>query len=98
MEDLEKLPSDLWPSFISTPGNVKVVVFFGRDSRFSNLYSSSFKVADISYNTVEQYLAYNGATLAGREDLGNRAMSSADQLEAKRALNILGARGLGRTA
>lgn len=91
VEDLEKLPRDLRPSFTSTPGNVKVVVFFGRASRFSNHYPSNFTVGDMSYNTVEQYLAHNRAILAAREDLGRRAMASPDPLESKRVLNILGA-------
>lgn len=91
IEDLEKLPRGLRPSFTSTPGNVKVVVFFGRASRFSNHYSSDFKVGDVVYNNVEQFLAHNRAIIADRVDLSNRAMASSDPSEAKRILNILGA-------
>lgn len=34
VDQLETLPNDLKPSFTSTPGNIRVVVFFGKDSRF----------------------------------------------------------------
>lgn len=91
VEDLESLPRDLRPSFTSTPGNVQVVVFFGKDSRFSNHHPSAFTVGERGYSTVEQYLAYHRAILADREDLGVRVMASAHPLEAKRVLNILGA-------
>lgn len=87
--ELESLPNDIRPSSISTPGNVKTVVFFGKDSRFSNHYSSTFMVDDKAFSTMEQYLAFKRAGFAEREDLAKRAMESNDPLEAKRVLNLL---------
>lgn len=88
-EDLESLPDDLRPSSTSTPGNVRVVVFFGRDSRFSNHYPSMFVVEDFSYSSMEQYLAHYRARYAERPDLSDRALASSDPAEAKRVLNLL---------
>lgn len=48
-DNLEALPKDLRPSHSSTPGNSRVVVFFGRASRFSNHYLSPFTVDDTAF-------------------------------------------------
>lgn len=89
VEDLEKLPDDLRPSSISTPGNSQVVIFFGRDSRFSNHYKSKFVLNDTSYSSIEQYLADKRATVAGNQHLRDKAMAAADPREAKKILNAL---------
>lgn len=88
-EELESLPEELRPSSISTPGNQQVVVFFGKESRFSNHYICSFEVEGCSYNSIEQYLAHNRARIAGRKDLEDRAMASADPVQAKKILHLL---------
>lgn len=89
VEDLEKLPTDIRPSFISTPGNVRVVVFFGKDSRFSNHYHSRFTIDGTTFSTMEQYLALHRSRFAGRHDLGELVMESEDPIEAKKVLNLL---------
>lgn len=89
MVELELLPEELRPSSISTPGNTSVIVFFGKDSRFSNHYPSSFIVADQSFSNIEQYLAYSRAKIMERNDLAQRAMDSKDPVEAKRVLHLL---------
>lgn len=89
VEDLEKLPKDLRPSSTSTPGNTKVVIFFGRESRFSNHHYSKFSLQGVNYSSIEQYLADKRATLADRQDLKEKAFASDDPREAKRVLNAL---------
>lgn len=89
VEDLEKLPNDIRPSSIATPGNSQVVIFFGRDSRFSNHHPSKFVLQDITYSSIEQYLADKRATLAGKQDLRDKALASDDPHEAKKILNAL---------
>lgn len=89
-DDLESLPKDIRPSHTSTPGNSKVVVFFGKASCFSNHYTSEFPIDDIKYHSIEQYLAHNRARLANREDLMGRVLAAShDPTEAKRVLNLL---------
>lgn len=89
VEDLEKLPEDLRPSSISTPGNARVVIFFGRDSRFSNHHTCKFVFQDVTYSSIEQYLADKRATLAGNQQLRDKAFVSNDPRDAKKILNAL---------
>lgn len=89
VDDLERLPKDLRPSVTSTPGNTQVVIFFGKDSRFSNHHSSKFVIQGTSYASMEQYLADKRATLADRQDLRDRALASDDPRDAKKVLNLL---------
>lgn len=86
---LENLSKDLKPSYTSTPGNIQVVVFFGKDSRFSNHYKSEFIAEDLKFASMEQYLAHHRARYADRMDLSEKAMASEDPIEAKRILNEL---------
>lgn len=87
--NLESLPKDLRPSHASTPGNRRVVVFFGKESRFSNHYSSPFTVDDVEFCTMEQFLAHSRARFANDQFLMDRALSSPDPADAKRILNLL---------
>lgn len=89
VDELENLPKDLRPSVSSTPGNQQVVVFFGKESRFSNHHPSKFTIQETTYSSVEQYLADKRATLADRQDLRDKAMASDNPVEAKRVLNAL---------
>lgn len=83
VKDLEKLPKDIRPSHISTPGNTKSVVFFGKDSKFSNHYSAPFVVDDTKFATMEQFLAHSRARFANNQNRMDRAMDSLDPAEAK---------------
>lgn len=89
VNELENLPKELRPSVSSTPGNQQVVIFFGKDSRFSNHHYSKFDIQGTTYATIEQYLAEKRAILAERQDLQDKAMASDDPVEAKRILNGL---------
>lgn len=88
-DQLESLPKRLRPSEFSTPGNSEAVVFYGRNSRFSNHYNSNFEWDQKIFSSMEQYLAYRRARIAGRKDLVHRAMSSDDPGDSKRVMNEL---------
>lgn len=87
--ELESLPSNLRPSVTSTPGNIYVVVFYGRDSKFSNHYQCRFTWDNKEFSSVEQYLAFRRAGMAGRKDLSNQVMRTQDPADAKRIMNTL---------
>lgn len=89
VQNLESLPRDLRPSHASTPGNSKVVVFFGKASRFSNHYPSPFTTDDSDFSTMEQFLAHSRARFANDQLLMDKALESPDPAEAKRILNRL---------
>lgn len=89
VKDLESLPKDIRPSRISTPGNSEAVVFFGKDSKFSNHFYAPFVVDDIEFATMEQFLAHSRARFADDQTLMDRALDSSDPAEAKRVLNLL---------
>lgn len=88
-DQLESLPRKLRPSEFSTPGNTDAVVFYGSSSRFSNHYHSIFEWDRKSFSSMEQYLAFRRAKIAGRRDLANKAMNSDDPAESKRVMNEL---------
>lgn len=88
-DELETLPDELRPSTISTPGNKQVVVFFGKDSKFSNHHYATFTVEGVAFTSIEQYLAFSRARISQRSDLAERAMASDDPVEAKRVLHLL---------
>lgn len=88
-DQLESLPSNLRPSVTSTPGNIYVVIFYGRDSKFSNHYLCSFTWDNREFSSIEQYLAFRRACLAGRKDLANQAMRSRDPADSKRLMHTL---------
>lgn len=88
-DQLESLPAKLRPSVSSTPGNIYVVVFYGRDSKFSNHYQCSFTWDNKDFSSIEQYLAFRRACIAGRKDLANQAMRSRDPADSKRIMHTL---------
>lgn len=88
-DQLESLPSKLRPSVSSTPGNIYVVVFYGRSSKFSNHFICKFSWDNKDFTSIEQYLAYRRAQIAGRKDLATQVMGCHDPADAKRIMNIL---------
>lgn len=88
-DELESLPPDLRPSVTSTPGNTLAVIFYGRDSKFSNHFQCRFTWDNIEFSSIEQYLAFRRACIAGRKDLSNQAMRSQDPADAKRLMHVL---------
>lgn len=88
-DQLESLPSKLRPSVSSTPGNINVVVFYGRDSKFSNHFLCKFTWDNHDFSSMEQYLAYRRANIANNADLARQVMGSQDPVDAKRIMNTL---------
>lgn len=87
--NLESLPRDLKPSHVSTPGNSKVVVFFGKESRFSNHYPSTFTIDDTKFTSMEQFLAHSRARFADDQQLMDKVLQSPNPADAKKILNLL---------
>ena len=54
LSNLHDLPSDLSPAVLSTPMDENSVLFFTKDSPFSNHYRSRFAVDNLSINCAEQ--------------------------------------------
>lgn len=88
-DQLESLPSKLRPSVSSTPGNTLAVVFYGRDSKFSNHFPCTFTWDNMEFSSVEQYLAFRRATIAKRKDLAQQVRGLQDPVDAKRIMNSL---------
>lgn len=89
VEDLENLPDVLRPSNLASRQSESVYVFFGRASPFSNHHHSPFTIEDISFQCMEQYLAWRRAKLADRQDLVDKSLQKADPLVYKSILNSL---------
>lgn len=86
---LELLPTKLRPSEFSTPGNDDAVAFYTRNSRFSNHYQSKFVWDQKEFSSMEQYLAWRRARIAGRRDLAELAMTYHDPADSKKIMNEL---------
>lgn len=89
IEDEHLLPQDLRLSAIATPQSADAVAFFGRDSPFSNHFQCDFEAGGLSFNCVEQYLAYHKAKLANNRGIATKVMRASDPAEHKRALNSM---------
>lgn len=87
--DLENLPKRIRPSTLSTPKSDTTLVFFSRHAFLSNHHPSVFKVGQNTFNSMEQFLAFNKATLSGKPDLISKALKSQDPVQAKHILNAL---------
>lgn len=87
--ELEELPRPLRPSTLATRKTDNVLVFYSKYSVLSNHHTSPFKIRDRTFATMEQFLAYNRAKLAGQRKLIQRALAALDPVEAKFILNTL---------
>lgn len=81
--DLEALPRDYRPSMMWSPRNAQVCVFFTKNCPLSNHYQCFFEVDDITFNCVEQFLAYKRAEMADDLDQAAAALRAWDPPEHK---------------
>lgn len=87
--DLQNLPRALRPQSLATRQSESVVVFFGKASPLSNHHPSPFTLDGHQFNTIEQYLAWRRAKVAGKKALINRALSTTNPVICKGILNEL---------
>lgn len=87
--DLEGLPPELRPSSLCLRGSDESIAFFGKYTPLSNHHRSPFRINGVLYNTVEQYLAVARASLLGKKDLKESALSLPDPIDSKKILNSL---------
>lgn len=85
--DMDDLPQELQLSAIATPQSDEAVVFFGRDSPFSNHFLCDFEFGGLSFNCMEKYLACQKAKLANNRKLATKIMKASDPADHKKALN-----------
>lgn len=87
--ELESLPPESRPSSLCIRGTEEALAFFGRYTPLSNHHRSPFQVNGVLYNTVEQYLAVARASLSGKKDLKEQALTQPDPVDSKKILNTL---------
>ena len=56
VNDLSELPHSLQPQSVFTPMNKEVVLFFTKNSPFSNHHKANFTIDGVTYNCSEQYI------------------------------------------
>lgn len=61
VKDLDKLPAALKPDAICHRENDKTLLFWGKESPYSNFYPSPFSFDGKIFNCVEQFLCYSKA-------------------------------------
>lgn len=84
MDKLNLLPQELSLQSVYSPRSDEALVFFTRNSPFSNHFSSNFDFDGLSFSCVEQYLAVHRAYMSKDQKLARRAMT-----EHKAVLNLL---------
>lgn len=89
MDELDLLPTELQPAYISSPSTPTTIVFFSHHSFLSNHHLSLFNFEGILYSSMEQFLARERASFASNAREMKRALLSDDPLDQKRALNKL---------
>lgn len=87
--NLRQLPPDLQPEVAYTPRSESSVVFFTKQSPLSNHHHSQFTLDDITYSSVEHYLAYHKALIMGNNELADSAFQSDNPADHKVILNKL---------
>lgn len=88
-EDVHKLPTELQPEAVYSPRDKEAVVFFTKQSPFSNHFCSPLSIEGRDFACVEQFLAYEKAKLANNTTLMNRALEQTDPSACKVILNTL---------
>lgn len=89
VNDRDKLPAALRPASMATVSSESVVVFFGKASPLSNHHPSTFHAEGHRFESVEQYLAWHRAKIAGREKLITKALKTTNPAACKGILNEL---------
>lgn len=87
--ELEKLPFPLRPSTLASPRSAEALAFFTSASVFSNHHPSLFSIGDVTFKSMEQFLAYRKAEISGNDALLERASTATNPVEAKYILHQL---------
>lgn len=87
--ELEKLPYPLRPSTLASPRSEEALAFFTSSSVLSNHHPSVFTVGDMTYLSMEQFLAYKKAETLGNKELMDKACKAKNPVQAKYILNQL---------
>lgn len=87
--NLEDLPFQLTPSYISNPRSETALAFFSKYSVLSNHHPSPFSLQGEEFHNMEHYLALTKARLSGQENIIQRASQATDPKVAKAILHSL---------
>ena len=83
VEDLNNLPEDLKLDKISTKTRGDMVVFFSKNSKFSNHYPCNFSKDGITFKSVEQYLMFSKAKCFKDNTTTDLILKTDDPVQAK---------------
>ena len=81
MDNIDNLPPELHPRQLAQRTTDGAVLFYGRDSIFSNFYDVSFTVDGITYNCSEQYYQHKKAVYVGENEIAMKILNSNDATE-----------------
>lgn len=88
-DEYESLPFELRPSTLSTPRDNNTIAFFSHFSVLSSHYKVYFEVNGSEYNCLEQYLAYERASMVDDKKSQKKIMETSDPTEHKRFLTAM---------
>ena len=81
MDNIDNLPPELHPRQLAQRTTDGAVLFYGRDSIFSNFHDASFTVDGITYNCSEQYYQHKKAVYVGENEIAMKILNSNDATE-----------------
>ena len=83
VDTLHLLPDNLKPETTSKKENESTLVFFGKDSLFSNFHPTPFTIDGTTYNCVEQYFCYKKAVTFNDEESARLIMETSEPAKQK---------------
>ena len=83
VKDLDNLPDDLKLHNLSTKTNENMVVFFSRNSKFSNHHPCCFTKDEVLFTSVEQYLMFRKAKCFKDSATADLVLQTDDPVKAK---------------
>ena len=81
--DLDKLPSELRPSNLSTVTNGNITAFYTSQSKLSNHFPCSFTTGEGTFSSVEQYFMYQKANHFADHAVAKQILESDHPVTAK---------------
>ena len=83
---IRALPKWLWPEEIATIENDDTMVFYTKDSPYSNHHKSPFTMEGKSFTTMEKYIALQRCRIARRPDLEKEVWREEDPVKLKQVI------------
>ena len=81
VDNLDTLPNELHPKRLAERYLDHAVLFYGKESCFSNFYQADFVLQGKNFNSSQQFFLYNKVLAAGKDEVASKILKSSDTVE-----------------